>query len=293
MDTLSSLAAWLKQETSVRRPRLDPAGVVKRTASVLILLLPGPEGPEVLFEVRSKRLDWQPGDICFPGGRREKTDRNFAAAAIRETSEELGIHYEDIRLCGTLDFFAAHNGFMVYPFVGIWQPGGRGCNPLRTSPVVKKPQKREHTESSFILPTPAVTASRGNRRESLTHMDTIASRKNRQELQPAVDSSLSPTGTYPDYKNWRFNKAEVEELFTVPLRELLQIKPRVGTNKVLLTRGEDFPFALVPHLDPTEAFHKDYAVYFYVYKERVIWGMTAAILHSFLERFGKGLSDFA
>lgn len=45
MDTLSSLAAWLKQETSVRRPRLDPAGVVKRTASVLILLLPGPEGP--------------------------------------------------------------------------------------------------------------------------------------------------------------------------------------------------------------------------------------------------------
>lgn len=72
MDTLSSLAAWLKQETSVRRPRLDPAGVVKRTASVLILLLPGPEGPEVLFEVRSKRLDWQPGDICFPGGRREK-----------------------------------------------------------------------------------------------------------------------------------------------------------------------------------------------------------------------------
>ena len=166
---------------------------------------------------------------------------------------------------------------MVYPFVGIWQPGGRGCNPLRTSPVVKKPQKREHTESSFILPHPAVAASR----------------KNRQELQPTVDSSLSPTGAYPDYKNWRFNKVEVEELFTVPLRELLQIKPRVGTNKVLLTRGEDFPFALVPHLDPTEAFHKDYAVYFYVYKKRVIWGMTAAILHSFLERFGKGLSDFA
>lgn len=278
MDTLHSLATWLKQETSVRRPRLDPAGVVKRTASVLLLLLPGPEGPEVLFEVRSNRLDWQPGDICFPGGSREKTDRNFAAAAIRETSEEFGIRYEDICLCGTLDFFAAHNGFMVYPFVGIWQPGGRGCNPLRTSPVGKRTaQEQGHTESPVVL----------------SSMGTAASWENHQEPGVAADPSMSPTNIYPDYKNWRFNKAEVDELFTVPLRELLQIKPRVGTNKVLLTRGEDFPFALVPHIDPTKAFHKDYAVYFYVYKKRVIWGMTAAILHSFLERFGKGLGDFA
>ena len=198
-----------------------------RTASVLLLLLPGREGPELLFEVRSSRLGWQPGDICFPGGRRENSDRNFAAAAVREASEELGIPYGDIRLCGTLDFFAAHNGFMVYPFVGIWNPAGG------------------------VLSGDAV------------------------------------------YKTWNFNKDEVAELFTVPLSWFLNNKPRIGTAHIQVTRKDDFPFELVPHLDPHKDFHQEYEIYFYQYGDKVIWGMTAAILHSFLDRFGKGLADFA
>lgn len=227
MKKLHAIAAWIQQETSARRPRLDKTGVVMRTASVLLLLLPGREGPELLFEVRSSRLGWQPGDICFPGGRRENSDRNFAAAAVREASEELGIPYGDIRLCGTLDFFAAHNGFMVYPFVGIWNPAGG------------------------VLSGDAV------------------------------------------YKTWNFNKDEVAELFTVPLSWFLKNKPRIGTAHIQVTRKDDFPFELVPHLDPHKDFHQEYEIYFYQYGDKVIWGMTAAILHSFLDRFGKGLADFA
>ena len=226
MKNLHAIAAWIQQETSARRPRLDKTGVVMRTASVLLLLLPGKEGPELLFEVRSSRLGWQPGDICFPGGRRENSDRNFAAAAVREASEELGIPYGDIRLCGTLDFFAAHNGFMVYPFVGIWNP---------------------------------------------------------------ADGVLSGDAVY---QTWNFNKDEVAELFTVPLSWFLENKPRIGTAHIQVTRKDDFPFELVPHLDPHKDFHQEYEIYFYQYGDKVIWGMTAAILHSFLDRFGKGLADF-
>ena len=87
MSGLHAMAAWIQQETSARRPGLDQTGVVMRTASVLLLLLPGKNGPELLFEVRSGKLGWQPGDICFPGGRRESSDRNYAAAAVREASE--------------------------------------------------------------------------------------------------------------------------------------------------------------------------------------------------------------
>ena len=35
----------------------------------------------LVFEVRSSKLDWQPGEICFPGGRIDKTDASPLAAA--------------------------------------------------------------------------------------------------------------------------------------------------------------------------------------------------------------------
>lgn len=88
---LDAMAQWLKQEMGTRKPRLDNVGVVSRVASVLLLFLPGPEGPELVFEVRSSKLNWQPGDISFPGGSRENGDRNFAEAAVREAMEELGV----------------------------------------------------------------------------------------------------------------------------------------------------------------------------------------------------------
>ena len=40
MSGLHAIAAWIQQETSARRPGLDQTGVVMRTASVLLLLLP-------------------------------------------------------------------------------------------------------------------------------------------------------------------------------------------------------------------------------------------------------------
>ena len=92
MKKLHAIAAWIQQETSARRPRLDKTGVVMRTASVLLLLLPGRKGPELLFEVRSSRLGWQPGDICFPGGRllaEKKTFRLPAAGTGLRTRAQI------------------------------------------------------------------------------------------------------------------------------------------------------------------------------------------------------------
>ncbi|WP_425059143.1 putative Nudix hydrolase NudL [Sporomusa carbonis] len=72
--------------------------------------------PSVLFEVRSSKLHWQPGEICFPGGRIEDDDASPLAAAVRETTEELGVGPDDIEVLGPLDFLVSPIGVIIYPF---------------------------------------------------------------------------------------------------------------------------------------------------------------------------------
>jgi peroxisomal coenzyme A diphosphatase NUDT7 len=71
----------------------------------------------VLFEVRSAALSWQPGDICFPGGRIELDDSGPMAAALRETREELGLPDEMIEILGPLKLMVSPIGVIIHPFV--------------------------------------------------------------------------------------------------------------------------------------------------------------------------------
>lgn len=87
-------------------------------AAVLLLLLPGTWGPELLFEVRARDLVWQPGEICFPGGRIEADDATPAHTALRETCEEVGLAPRDIKLLGALDYTVNPIGVALYPYVG-------------------------------------------------------------------------------------------------------------------------------------------------------------------------------
>lgn len=70
----------------------------------------------VLFEVRSAQLAWQPGEICFPGGRIEYDDADPRETAVREMCEELGLAAGDFRLLGPLDYLVSPIGVIIYPF---------------------------------------------------------------------------------------------------------------------------------------------------------------------------------
>lgn len=72
----------------------------------------------LLFEVRSSTLKWQPGDICFPGGKMEVSDHNAINTALRETEEELGIEKDKIKVYGQLPSFLSAIGLKIYPVVG-------------------------------------------------------------------------------------------------------------------------------------------------------------------------------
>lgn len=67
-----------------------------KQSAVLLPLLNIQDETHVLFEVRSMQMRSQPGDICFPGGRIDKTDKSPKETAIRETMEELGISASNI-----------------------------------------------------------------------------------------------------------------------------------------------------------------------------------------------------
>lgn len=87
-------------------------------SAVLVPIIKTQQGCEILFEVRSSKLKWQPGEICFPGGRIEDDDESIIRTAVRETCEELNISQQNIQIIGVMDVLVAPIGVIIYPCIG-------------------------------------------------------------------------------------------------------------------------------------------------------------------------------
>ncbi|MGL4772741.1 MAG: NUDIX hydrolase [Clostridium sp.] len=88
---------------------------------------------------------------------------------------------------------------------------------------------------------------------------------------------------YINKKDFNINKEEVDHLFYVPLKYLLENSPLVVENKLKVHRAEGFPFELVRGGEKYKFRDGVYKSYFYKYNDYVIWGMTASILKGFLD----------
>lgn len=181
------------------------------SAAVLVPLVWDNGELAVLFEKRSIHLSWQPGEICFPGGRIEKTDRGPISAAVRETTEEIGVGADQIMVLGALNEVISPIGVRLYPAIGY--------------------------------------------------------------ISDIVDINV--------------NLDEVAEVFTVPLNFLLDTEPIIGHMERCTRPLADFPFELLPGYSQNWKNRKNYHVLFYKYDQYVIWGLTAQVLHDFLEVYKK------
>ena len=104
----------------------------RHSYAVLCPLVERPDGLHLLFEVRSAALHRQPGEVCFPGGRREAGETP-EQCALRETWEELGIPPEDIRLLGRADFLHLRSEALMHPVLGQVAPAA--LERLRLNPA--------------------------------------------------------------------------------------------------------------------------------------------------------------
>ncbi|QSG07263.1 NUDIX hydrolase [Halapricum desulfuricans] len=89
-----------------------------REASVLLPIVDRPTGPHLLFTKRADHLENHPGQMSFPGGRREPEDDNRVETALREANEEIGLRPTEARLHGRLDDLETVSAYVVRPYVG-------------------------------------------------------------------------------------------------------------------------------------------------------------------------------
>lgn len=116
----------LSREAVARLPpdlaaQLFPAPLIP--AAVMVGLVAGEDGWEVLLTRRTDHLRDHPGQISFPGGRLKSRTEGPLAAALRETQEEVGIAPEFIEVIGYLPPHAVVTGFAVSPVVAVLRPG--------------------------------------------------------------------------------------------------------------------------------------------------------------------------
>lgn len=91
--------------------------------AAVLLLISRENNPSILYTRRALHLRSHPGEICFPGGRREIHDEHLWATALRETHEEIGLPANQIDYLGRLPSARTRAGTWVVPFVASFSPG--------------------------------------------------------------------------------------------------------------------------------------------------------------------------
>ncbi len=91
-----------------------------RKSAVLILFYPYQQSIFVPLILRPQYDGVHAGQMAFPGGRYERTDRDLIQTALREAQEEIGIRVTDVQVLGPLtELFIPPSNFYVLPVVGV------------------------------------------------------------------------------------------------------------------------------------------------------------------------------
>jgi 8-oxo-dGTP pyrophosphatase MutT (NUDIX family) len=127
-----------------------------RAAAVLVPVIDHPGGATILLTQRTETLRHHKGQISFPGGGRDEADATFAAAALREAQEEVGLDPALVSVLGYLDDYPVLSGYRITPVVGLVREA--------FTPVIQA----EEVAETFELPLQRVVAEGSFERKILS-----------------------------------------------------------------------------------------------------------------------------
>ena len=98
------------------------------------------EEPTVLLTQRTAHLSTHSGQVAFPGGKVDNTDRDVVDTALRESQEEVGLDPGRVQVLGTISDYVTGTAFIVTPVVGLVDPDHRLTpNPHEVASVFEVP----------------------------------------------------------------------------------------------------------------------------------------------------------
>lgn len=91
-----------------------------RKSGVLVLFYEKENEPHIVLIQRPIYEGTHSGQIAFPGGKVEETDKDIVHTALREANEEVGVIMDDVEVIGQLsDVYIPVSNFLVSPVIGF------------------------------------------------------------------------------------------------------------------------------------------------------------------------------
>jgi len=123
-------------------------------ASVLIPILTFKKDLEILLTKRSNNLKNHPGQIAFPGGKKDQSDNSPIETALRETQEEVGLNPKNVEIIASLPSHKTATGFVIKPYLGlINQPFRETLRQGEVDEIFTMPYEYILNEKNFSIQT--------------------------------------------------------------------------------------------------------------------------------------------
>lgn len=139
LDPLRRAMVGVRAEQLSRFPPPEDGG---RDSAVLILIGEGAAGPDLLLMQRADDLRSHAGQPAFPGGAADPGDDGPAGTALREATEEVGVHPDGVTVLAELPaLYLPPSGFVVTPVVAWWHEPApvAAVDPAETASVARVP----------------------------------------------------------------------------------------------------------------------------------------------------------